>query len=105
MTTSKLSSNHFFYLCVHSVELLSTSCFVIPTSCSLSDGQDFAGGVFTLTFTPGSRSATAMIRVFNDSSLEGLEEFTVVLKDPGDPSVTIGADDTANITIRDDLSE
>ena len=69
----------------------------------LTDGTDFKGGVFMVTFAPGDIEASANISIVDDGVLEGLEMFNALLF-TNDPNVDISSDDTASITIVDDGS-
>ena len=67
-----------------------------------TDGQDFTGGAYPITFNPGETRKTSRIPILQDTDTEGSETFAVLMQNS---SVDEGTIRTANITILDDESD
>ncbi|MCY7282981.1 MAG: DUF4347 domain-containing protein, partial [Cyanobacteria bacterium CAN_BIN43] len=67
-----------------------------------TDGQDFTGGAYPITFNPGETRKTSRIPILQDPNTEGSETFAVLMQNS---SVDVGTIRTANITILDDESD
>ena len=74
----------------------------------IADGADYAGGLYTATFS-GSSTASVRVPSLTDDVLEGLEYFTGVIQVPPETTtnyrVTAGSPDTAMVNIMDATSE
>jgi Flp pilus assembly protein TadG len=53
-------------------------------------GSDYTARTGTLTFTPGQLTKTVTVPIFNDSSMEGDETFTVNLSAPTNAAIGVG---------------
>ena len=62
-------------------------------------GSDYQSASGTLTFSPGTITQTAEVRIYGDTVLEGVETFFVNLSNPSGAPL---ADDRATVTILDD---
>ena len=71
-------------------------------------GEDYIGEVYNVTFD-GSNIATVPVPSVDDDLVEGVEEFTAVIRVPNDTQrehlVTRGSPDTATVEINDNDSE
>ena len=74
----------------------------------LAVGEDYVGEVYNVTFD-GSNMATVPVPSIDDSIVEGVEDFTAVIRVPNDTQrehlVTRGSPDTAIVEINDNDSE
>ena len=72
------------------------------------DGEDYTGGVYNVTFV-GSNTATVPVPSIDDDTVEGVENFTAVIRVPSDTQrdhmVTRGSPDTAIVEINDNDSK
>ena len=60
-------------------------------------------GPYTITFSPGSTTASFDIAIIDDSVLENEESFTLTIDPSSLPSrVTAGASNSSRVTIMDD---
>jgi hypothetical protein len=76
---------------------------VMTMDITATDGSDYVGGVFPVTFTAGSRMAMVFINTTSDETAEMSEEFKVVIQVPDDEDLVMPGDpDTAVVTITDD---
>ena len=70
------------------------------------ESSDYQGGPYSVTFPPGSTSATVNITIIDDNVYEkpDPENFTATIStlNTGVASISAGADDTATISIFDD---
>jgi len=67
-----------------------------------TDGKDFIGGAYPITFNPGETRKTSRIPILQDTDTESSETFAVLMQNS---SVDVGTIRTANITILDDESD
>ena len=73
----------------------------------IGDGSDYTGGSFQVDFLAGSTTASLSVPILDDNLFEGPEWFGGFLTiEPGSSAelggVTVGPDQTANVTISDD---
>ena len=90
------------YVCMY---ILNLHFFLINFS---TVGEDYIGEVYNVTFD-GSNIATVPVPSVDDDLVEGVEEFTAVIRVPNDTQrehlVTRGSPDTATVEINDNDSE
>ena len=67
--------------------------------------MDFAGGTYRVAFPSNVTMATIEIDVKEDLLIEEIEEFRVMIVDPGDGTIILGDPSTAIVNITDDTSK
>lgn len=75
---------------------------------SLSDGEDYRGGPFSLYFPPEENTISFNVTIIDDNVIEFREDFSLVLGIPDTAAaigVVLGSPDTASVNIVDDDSE
>ena len=74
----------------------------IYTSATVTGGDDFEPGPYTVSFSPGQPSATLTVLIVDDITTELSEVFMVVISSTDPPSAAaIGSPNMAFITIED----
>ena len=67
--------------------------------------MDYAGGTYPAVFPSNVTIATIEIAVNEDLLIEEIEEFRVMIVDPGDGTIILGDPSTAIVNITDNTSK
>ena len=70
-------------------------------SCVSVASNDYTSGPFTVTIPAGQTAVNLTIATITDGVIEMTEQFNLMIMDTSDPSVVVGPDAIAMVTIED----